>query len=63
MRSIACFVGRPFGYAAAIGGDAGVRHAISLLSDEILRDMAMLGITRLDELGPHRLLRLGDRAV
>ena len=57
------FVGRPFGYAAAIGGDAGVRHAIGLLSDEILRDMAMLGITRLDELGPHSLLKLGDRAA
>ncbi len=29
------FVGRPFLYAAAIGGAAGVRHAITLLSLEI----------------------------
>jgi L-lactate dehydrogenase (cytochrome) len=44
------FVGRPFGYAAAVGGEAGVRHAIGLLSSEVSRNMAMLGINRLDEL-------------
>jgi L-lactate dehydrogenase (cytochrome) len=55
------FVGRPFGYAAAIGGAAGVNRAITLLSDEIRRDMAMLGISQLSELGPQRLLRLDDR--
>jgi len=44
------FVGRPFGYAAAIGGQAGVRHAIDLLAREVSRDMAMLGIRELDEL-------------
>jgi L-lactate dehydrogenase (cytochrome) len=44
------FVGRPFGYAAAVGGEAGVRHAIHLLISEVTRNMAMLGITRLDEL-------------
>ena len=38
------FVGRPFLYAAAIAGEAGVRHAIKLLQDEIDRDMALLGI-------------------
>jgi L-lactate dehydrogenase (cytochrome) len=52
------FVGRPFGFAAAIGGEAGVSHAIRLLSDEILRDMALLGITSLAELTPDRLVRL-----
>ncbi|MGH8849383.1 MAG: alpha-hydroxy acid oxidase [Casimicrobiaceae bacterium] len=56
------FVGRPFGYAAAIGGAAGVRRAIGMLFDEIQRDMAMLGISRLDELGPQRLLRLVERS-
>src|SRR3954463_1127803 len=44
------FVGRPFLYAAAIGGDVGVRHAIKILKDEVDRDMALLGITRLSEL-------------
>lgn len=43
------FVGRPFLFAAAVGGDAGVRHAIKLLRDEIDRDMALLGVNRLSE--------------
>jgi len=50
------FVGRPFGYAAAVGGQAGVRHAIELLSKEVSRDMAMLGIVRLDELSADQLV-------
>ena len=32
------FVGRPFLYAAAVGGEAGVRHAINLLWEEIDRE-------------------------
>ena len=52
------FVGRPFGFAAALCGEAGVRHAIRLLSDEIHRNMALLGITSLAELSPDRLVRL-----
>ena len=51
------FVGRPFAYAAAIAGEAGAAHAASLLSQEVSRNMAMLGITRLDELNPARHLR------
>jgi L-lactate dehydrogenase (cytochrome) len=43
------FLGRPFMYAAAVGGAAGVRHAISLLRDEVDRDMAMLGASSTDE--------------
>ena len=54
------FVGRPFAYAAAVGGAAGVDRAITLLSDEIQRDMAMLGISRLSELGTQRLFRFND---
>ena len=50
------FVGRPFLYAAAIGGEAGVRHAIKLLRDEIDRDMALLGITTLAEMRRDRLM-------
>jgi L-lactate dehydrogenase (cytochrome) len=49
-------VGRPFLFAASVAGTAGVRHAIDLLSKEIDRDMALLGIRGLDELGPDRLL-------
>ncbi|TMH42276.1 MAG: alpha-hydroxy-acid oxidizing protein [Betaproteobacteria bacterium] len=49
------FVGRPFLYAAAIGGEAGVRHGIRLLSEEIERDMALLGITQLSEMTRERI--------
>jgi L-lactate dehydrogenase (cytochrome) len=44
------FVGRPFLYSAAVAGDAGVRHAIKLLKDEVDRDMALLGITSLAQM-------------
>jgi L-lactate dehydrogenase (cytochrome) len=44
------FVGRPFLYAATIAGDEGVQHAAKLLRDEIDRDMAMLGISSLDQM-------------
>lgn len=50
------FVGRPFGYAAAVAGRAGVAHGIALLQQEVSRNMAMLGITRLDELSADRHL-------
>ena len=53
------FVGRPMNYAAAIAGEAGVRHAIELLRVEVLRDMGMLGLDRLDEMGVDRLVRIG----
>ena len=51
------FIGRPFIYAAAIGGQAGVAHAIRLLSHEIQQDMALIGVSSLRELGPHSLAR------
>lgn len=39
------FVGRPFLFAAATDGTAGVLHAMRLLAAEIDRDMAMLGLS------------------
>lgn len=50
-------VGRPFNYAAAVAGEAGVTHAIGLLRDEIDRNMAMLGVTSCAALGAHQLMR------
>ena len=52
----AVFVGRPFNYAAAVAGEAGVRHAIRLLREEVDRDMAMLGVTRCAELDREMLI-------
>jgi L-lactate dehydrogenase (cytochrome) len=51
------FVGRPFIYAAAIAGEPGVRHAIELLGQEIHRNMALLGINRVEDVREGRLVR------
>ena len=52
------FVGRPFNYAAAIGGEAGVKRACELLQGEVLRGMGQLGLNRLGEMSPDYLMRL-----
>ena len=52
------FLGRPFIFAAAVGGEAGVRHAIDILASEIDRDMGLLGITSLAQLDAAYLYRL-----
>jgi L-lactate dehydrogenase (cytochrome) len=49
------FVGRPFLYAATVGGDAGVLHAAKILQEEVQRDMALLGVNSVDEIGPHHV--------
>lgn len=51
------FVGRPFLYAAAIGGEAGVARAIALLTSEINRNMALLGVTRIEDIGREHIAR------
>jgi L-lactate dehydrogenase (cytochrome) len=52
------FNGRSFNYAATVAGHAGVCHAISILRTEVHRNMALLGINRLDELGPSFVRKL-----
>lgn len=49
------FLGRPFNYAGAVAGEPGIRHAISILASEILRNMALIGVTRVSDLGPHNI--------
>ena len=46
------FVGRPLLYAAHVGGAPAVLHAMRLLASEIHRNMALMGLRGLDELGP-----------
>ena len=46
------FVGRPFLYAAVVAGQPGVERAISLLRDEVDRDLALMGIRSLAEITP-----------
>jgi len=56
------FVGRPFNYAASVAGEAGVRKAISLLRDEVSRDMAMLGVTSVADIRGDFLMPSHPRA-
>jgi L-lactate dehydrogenase (cytochrome) len=44
------FLGRPFLYAAAIGGADGVSHAAGILRAEIDRDLALVGVKRPQDL-------------
>ena len=46
------FIGRPFLYAAVVAGEPGVRRALTLLRDEIDRDMALLGVRSIGEITP-----------
>ncbi|GBQ82107.1 L-lactate dehydrogenase [Gluconacetobacter johannae DSM 13595] len=49
-------IGRPFLYAAALAGEAGVRHAAGLLRREVDLDMAQLGLATLADIGPACLI-------
>ena len=46
----AVFVGRPFNYAGAVAGEPGILHAIAILANEMLRNMALLGVSALSDL-------------
>jgi isopentenyl diphosphate isomerase/L-lactate dehydrogenase-like FMN-dependent dehydrogenase len=54
------FVGRPFNFAASVAGEEGVLHAARLLSQEISRNMGMLGVCSLDEVDRAVLMREGE---
>jgi len=45
----ACSIGRAYLYGLAAGGEAGVDRALDLLRGEIVRNMALLGATRLSD--------------
>jgi L-lactate dehydrogenase (cytochrome) len=51
------FVGRPFLFAAVAGGEPGVQRALTLLRDEIDRDMALLGIRSIGEVSSELVRR------
>jgi L-lactate dehydrogenase (cytochrome) len=53
------FVGRPFLFAHAVAGEAGVRHVVRLLREEIDRDLALLGARSLDGVGRQLLHEAG----
>lgn len=56
----AVFIGRPFNYAGAVAGQAGLLHAFAIVAAEMRRNMALLGVDRPDALGAENLRRRGD---
>jgi L-lactate dehydrogenase (cytochrome) len=58
LGALFVFVGRPFLYAAIAGGEAGVERALTLLRDEVDRDMALLGIRSISEISPDLVRRI-----
>src|SRR6185437_3812698 len=54
----AVFIGRPFLFAAALAGEQGVSHAINLLKRKLDKDMALLGVHSIDEIGRDKLLEV-----
>jgi L-lactate dehydrogenase (cytochrome) len=52
------FIGRPLLFAAVAGGEAGVQRALTLLRDEVDRDMALLGIRNIGEISAELVRRL-----
>lgn len=58
----ATFIGRPFNYASAVAGQAGVAHAIDLIVAEVNRDIGMLGVTGLGDINRDLLVRRQGQA-
>ena len=52
----ACLIGRPWAYAVAARGQAGVEHIIEILRTEMLVGMGPIGVTSLSELSSDVLL-------
>lgn len=52
LGATAVMMGRPYLYALAAGGEAGVDRMFELLRQEISRDMSLLGCTKISDLNP-----------
>jgi len=56
----ACMIGRPYLYALAVGGEAGVDWLFEWFREAIARDLALLGCSKLSELSPDLLESRSD---
>ena len=45
-------IGRAALYGVAVAGEEGARHALSILTSELLRTMQLCGVTRIADIGP-----------
>ncbi len=55
LGATACSIGRPYLYALAAAGQAGVEHMLALLRAELERDLTLLGCARISDIGPHHV--------
>jgi L-lactate dehydrogenase (cytochrome) len=51
-------IGRAYLYGLMAGGEAGVRRAVEILSNQLTRTMRLLGVTCLEELTPNHVTQL-----
>ncbi|MEZ5594337.1 MAG: alpha-hydroxy acid oxidase [Gammaproteobacteria bacterium] len=58
LGATACMAGRPYLYGLAAGGQAGVERALSLLQEELRRDMILLGVSDIAQLNRSHLRAL-----
>jgi L-lactate dehydrogenase (cytochrome) len=58
----ACLIGRPWAYAAAAAGEAGVRHVLDIIAQEMQVAMALTAHTRVEQLTPEALVPAGVSA-
>ena len=54
------FTGRPQLYGAAVAGEAGIAHAVHIFRQELMTDMALLGVSQPQELNANWLRLNGD---
>ena len=59
LGATAVFTARPFLYALACAGEAGVAKAFEILRDEIERSMALLGTPRVSDIGREHVAQRG----
>ncbi|OHE93328.1 FMN-dependent dehydrogenase [Colletotrichum orchidophilum] len=55
-------IGRAALYSLAVGGQAGVERALQILADETVTAMRLLGVERVDQLGPRHINTNGLQA-
>lgn len=56
----ACSIGRPYLYGLAAGGSAGVARVLAIYRAELERDMALMGRTRIADVGADDISHLDD---
>ena len=55
LGALCCLIGRPMLWGLSVAGEAGAAHVLDIFRREIDRVMGLLGVSRIDDLGPHLL--------